>query len=116
MPSKPEKKPKQGSRSECFVQSQKRQNHLPENSLLYALQQSDLLDDQFDEDKTERGRALVHTDKAWQSEMAALFNVSPATKLESWCRQTPLKLFLIILDDIPVDRAAEIPSEDEYQG
>ncbi|KAJ7195384.1 hypothetical protein GGX14DRAFT_377173 [Mycena pura] len=47
-----------------------RKNHADASALLAVPRHSDLLDDQDDEDETERGRALVRVEKTWRVAMA----------------------------------------------
>ena len=66
----------------------KHANHKSTHTLLEVPQYSDLLDDQDNEDETERGRLLVNSAKGFQTKMAKWITASRAAEaVENLTRQ-----------------------------
>ncbi|KAF7295822.1 DUF659 domain-containing protein [Mycena chlorophos] len=63
-------------------ESRKRHNHAAHARLLTVERYSDLLDNQDDEDETERGRQLVQGEAGWRTELARWIGMARAAELQ----------------------------------
>ena len=95
----------------------KRANHKSTRTLLEVPRYSDLLDDQDDEDKAERGRLLVNTAEGWRTVMAKWITASRAAEAADDAEAALMQALAELEEDERLDDGeVEIASEDEYNG
>ncbi|KIM89547.1 hypothetical protein PILCRDRAFT_812394 [Piloderma croceum F 1598] len=67
------------------------QFHKSTDTLLVVPRYSDLLDDQDDEDESERGRLLVSSSQCWRAEMAKWIVILSRAAEQGGIQQSPVK-------------------------